>query len=321
MDSNTTENLNQQRQMRRKRVNRMKIEIILFIFGWILISMIAIIVLVVQVVQLNLRYDRLEEAVLYNSTGMDESEPVSEQTLPTESDMDNSGDNYGDVVTGIDSDDNMAQAGDIHKVYLTFDGGPNQNTEEILNVLAEYDTKATFFVIGTEDEQMLSLYQRIVNDGHTLGMHSYSNQYSEIYASREAFEADFNRISDLLYDTTGQQSLYYRFPGGSSNEISNVNMVELVQFLNQENVAYFDWNVSAGDAASDYTVEDVISNVTEGVVRYKTSVVLLHDGPNHSTTVEALGPLIEALRNMGAEILPIDENTKVIQYIQADSVN
>ena len=78
--------------------------------------------------------------------------------------------------------------------------------------------------------------------------------------------------------------------------------------------------MSAGDAAADYSVEDIVLNVTEGVSKYKTSVVLLHDGEDKSTTVEALGPLIEALLEMDAQILPIDENTKVIQYIKAESV-
>ena len=67
-------------------------------------------------------------------------------------------------------------------------------------------------------------------------------------------------------------------------------------------------------------LDDVVTNVTEGVKRYKTSVVLLHDGDDKSTTVEALESLIQKLQQMKAEILPIDENTKVIQYIKADSV-
>ena len=88
----------------------------------------------------------------------------------------------------------------------------------------------------------------------------------------------------------------------------------------EKQITYFDWNVSARDTASDYSAQDIVTNVTEGVSKYKTSVVLLHDGDDKSTTVEALGPLIEALQKMKAKILPIDENTNVIQYIKADSV-
>jgi peptidoglycan/xylan/chitin deacetylase (PgdA/CDA1 family) len=224
------------------------------------------------------------------------------------------------VVTGIDSPDNMAEEGDTHRVYLTFDGSPCTNTDSILDVLSDYGVKATFFVVGDDSDEAQEIYQRIVDEGHTLGMHSYSNQYSTIYASTEAFEEDLDRLSDYLLETTGVSSLYYRFPGGSSNEISNVSMAEFVHILNEKGITFYDWNVSAGDTSSDYTADDIVSNVTEGVEHYKTSVVLLHDGDNKSTTVEALGPLIEALQNMDAQILPIDENTNVIQYIKADSV-
>ena len=104
-------------------------------------------------------------------------------------------------------------------------------------------------------------------------------------------------------------------------------MAEFVRVLNEKGITYFDWNVSAGDTSSDYTVDDVVTNVTEGVKRYKTSVVLLHDGDDKSTTVEALEPLIQKLQQMKAEILPIDDlsspscnNTTEVLYLFTPSV-
>ena len=218
---------------------------------------------------------------------------------------------------GISEEENLASDGDIHKVYLTFEDGPSDNTEEILDILAQYDVKATFFVVGKEDEESKALYQRIVDEGHTLGMHSYSNKYSQIYQSDEAFEEDFERLRDELYQVTGVNSIYYRFPGGSSNQISNVPMSDFIHYLNEKGVIYYDWNISAGDAASNaYSSEEIVANVMDDVVKYKTSVVLLHDASDKSTTVDALAPLIEALNEMGAEILPIDEDTSVIQYVK-----
>ena len=206
-------------------------------------------------------------------------------------------------------------------VYLTFDDGPNRyTTPKVLDILKENNVKATFFVVGKEDEASAAIYQRIVDEGHTLGMHSYSNKYSLIYQSEDAFEADFHQLQDYLYEVTGEKSRYYRFPGGSSNQISNVPMSSLIRFLNSEDVVYYDWNVSAGDAANAaYTPEELVENVVSDVSKYKTSVVLLHDSEDRSTTVEAVGPLIEALQDMDAEILPIDEDTQVIQYVKADS--
>lgn len=307
-----------QQRLRRRRINRMKNIIIFTIVFWMIFSLLAIIILSVQIFLLNKRLDRYEAANLIDpGSGTEQAADGDAQADTQNGTMT---DDYSSVVKGIDSADNIAGDGDQHLVYLTFDCNPGSNTEAILDVLNEYQVKATFFVTGNASEEMKPIYQRIVNEGHTLGMHSYSNQYSTIYASTDAFHEDYTQISDYLYEVTGVRSNYYRFPGGSSNEISNVNMAEFVKILNQENVTYYDWNVSAGDASSDYTVEDVVSNVTNGIRKYKTSVVLLHDDEDRSTTAEALGPLIEALQTENAEILPIDENTYVIQYIKSDSV-
>lgn len=318
MSTKDSEALEQQRQ-RRNRINRMKTGIIVTIAVWMLVSLLAIILLTVQVARLSGQIRRLEKAGQAVSQTMQDTESTQvAESKTSESETQKSvSDN---VVTGIDSEDNMAKKGDTHKVYLTFDGGPDENTGKILDVLKKCGVKATFFVVGDDSEDMQPIYRRIVEEGHTLGMHSFSNKYSTIYASTEAFEQDYDKLSSYLKEVTGTDSLYYRFPGGSSNEISNVNMAEFVRVLNEKGITYFDWNVSAGDTSSDYTVEDVVTNVTEGVKRYKTSVVLLHDGDDKSTTAEALEPLIQKLQQMKAEILPIDENTKVIQYIKADSV-
>ena len=320
MSTKDSEALEQQRQ-RRNRSNRMKTGIIVTITVWMLVSLLAIILLTVQVARLSSHVKRLEKA---GQTTVSQNIPDSEnvQAADTESSgQETQKSAYDKVVTGIDSGDNMAKEGDAHKVYLTFDGGPDENTDKILDVLDKYGVKATFFVVGDDSKDMQEVYKRIVKDGHTLGMHSFSNKYSTIYASTEAFEQDFDKISSYLKDVTGVNSLYYRFPGGSSNLISNVPMDYFIHYLNTQGIIYYDWNVSAGDGASTaYTSEEIVENVTDDVVKYKTSVVLLHDGTDKSATVEALGPLIEALEGMGAQILPIDEYTQVIQYVKADTV-
>ena len=303
--------LEQQRQ-RRNRITRMKNVVIMVVAGWMVVSFLAIIILTAQVIYLNHRIDKLtvrnDNPIQEEMTEQDNTENMD---LQTESE---------NVSTDMDTEDNLAKKGDEHKVYLTFDGGPDENTNEILDVLAKYNVKATFFVIGSESDEMKAVYRRIVDEGHTLGMHSYSNSYSTIYSSSDSFEKDVTKLNAYLKKVTGEKSQYYRFPGGSNNEISNVDMSEFIHVLNEKKITYFDWNVSAGDSASDYSVQDIVTNVTEGVSKYKTSVVLLHDGDDKSTTVEALGPLIKALQKMKAKILPIDENTNVIQYIKADSV-
>ena len=314
MATNSNELSEQQR--RRQRINRIKTGIISTIAIWMLVSLVAIIILSVQVIKLNIQMDKLmkQEAVTDTSDLNKPGSESSEDSQTTEEDR------FTNIVTGIDTEDNFAVAGDTHYVYLTFNSVPGDNTNAILDVLAQHNVKATFFVVGTEDEAAKAIYQRIVNEGHTIGMHSYSNRYSSIYSSKDAFKKDYQKISDYIFELTGVRSRYYRFPGGSGNEISDINMAQFAHILNQEQIVYFDWNVSAGDAANGYTTQEVLENVLGGVSKYKTSVVLLHDGENKSTTVQALGTLIQSLKDQGAVVLPIDEDTKVIQYMKAESI-
>ena len=314
MSTKEAEVLEQQRQ-RRKRINKMKSAIIMTISIWMLVSFLAIIILTVQVIKLNSKFNKLELNNVSKNVGEISTEQQSE--IPNDESKTKE---ISNVVTGIDTDDNMADKNDNHNVYLTFDCELSENTEAILDVLKANNVKATFFISGDDTEECKDICKRIVDEGHTIGMHSYSNRYSTVYASEEAFENDLNQISKYIYDSTGNASKFYRFPGGSSNQISNVDMTEFVKILNKNNIIYFDWNVSAGDASGDYTVEDIVSNVTDGISKYKNSVVLLHDAPDKSTTAEAIEPLVKALQKQKANIMPIDENTYVVQYIKADSV-
>ncbi|HBV82328.1 MAG: polysaccharide deacetylase [Lachnospiraceae bacterium] len=204
---------------------------------------------------------------------------------------------------------------DIRRVYLTFDDGPSTNTDRILDILAQYGVKATFFVIGKNG--YTEQYQRIVKEGHTLGMHSYSHRYGEIYASLDAYKEDLTKLHDFLYELTGEDCNIVRFPGGSSNTISKVNMQELIHYLNQENMIYFDWNVSSGDASGENkNANQIAQNVLAQIDKYNNVVILFHDAAGKSTTVDALSEIIETiLASDNTVILPISEDTAKVQHL------
>lgn len=205
------------------------------------------------------------------------------------------------------------------KIYLTFDDGPSSNTDQILDILKDYDVKATFFVVGKTDERSVKAYQRIVEEGHTLAMHSYSHKYDEIYESKEAFARDLNSLQEYLYETTGVWPRIYRFPGGSSNTVSKVDMQELIEYLTDIGITYFDWNVASGDAVSrTLPAETIVNNCLSGIEKQKESVILMHDASNKGTTIEALPQIIEAIQEQGdAELLPITDETVPVQHIAA----
>lgn len=204
----------------------------------------------------------------------------------------------------------------IRKVYLTFDDGPSENTDEILDILAQYDVKATFFLVGKEGEMAEDAMRRIVEEGHTIGMHTYSHKYSRIYESVEAFAEDFLKLQEHIYSVTGVKSVYFRFPGGSSNEVSDTDIAELINWVHGQGIEYYDWNSSGDDAVGkSLDAETIVENCVRGIEKYNVFVVLLHDAKNKNATVEALPMLIEKIQAMeNTVILPITEYTVPIQH-------
>ncbi len=210
------------------------------------------------------------------------------------------------------------------RIYLTFDDGPSSNTNAILDILKEYDVKATFFVIGKTDEASKAVYQRIVAEGHTLGMHSYNHKYDEVYASKEGFIEDLTLLQEYLYEVTGIWPRYYRFPGGSSNTVSKVDMQQLISYLNEKNITYFDWNVASGDAISSYqSKETIVENCLMKLQEQSENMILLHDAAEKRSTVEALPEIISKIRLRGdACFLPITDETPKIQHLkQNETIN
>lgn len=206
----------------------------------------------------------------------------------------------------------------VRKVYLTFDDGPSSNTDNILDILDTYGVKATFFVTGKEGAKAEASYRRIVEEGHTLGMHSYTHDYSVIYASEEAFMEDMEKLQRYLYDVTGMQSTYIRFPGGSSNKVSDVDMRLLITDVHEAGMEYFDWNVSSQDASSKpLTKEEILDNCLNSIERFQNCIILMHDAGSKDSTVEALPELIEHIQAMEhTELLPITEDTVPVWHIK-----
>ena len=296
---------------RRGRVKRIKNFIVTFITAWILISMIAIVALTGKVISLQHQIDDLKGGAAPSG------DPKVSEAASSADFSDGDGDTTALMNYGQTAEENLAEAGDTLKVYLTFDDGPSANSDRILDILDDYGIKATFFVVGKEDEESKRIYKRIVDEGHTLAMHSYTHKYSYIYSSLDNFKEDLDRIQKLLLDVTGEKCDLYRFPGGSSNQVSNVDMAEYIKYVNDEGIRYLDWNVASGDATSaPVTADDLVENVMSDVVKYKTSVVLMHDADSKDATVEALPTLIEKLQAEGALILPVSDDTEMIQHIK-----
>lgn len=310
-------------QKRRKRIERMKRMIILLFLAATLLPILSGSILLHRVSRLEQEVVSMlgsdqdmktlissGEALMSNPnvdvgqlTGKDDSQPVAEPDA--------------DIGEDTQKEETAAQQ---KRVYLTFDDGPSIYTGQILDILKANDVKATFFVIAREDESYWPYYTRILEEGHTLGMHSYTHDYNQVYASLDSFETDVSSLSQFLYDRTGTYPTIYRFPGGSSNTVCNVSMKECIAYLNEQGITYYDWNALNGDAvSSELPPEKLVENIMNSVRQNNTSIVLMHDMQSRHTTVESLQPLIDTLKDEGYELLPIDEDTPLIQHIPYDT--
>ena len=189
-------------------------------------------------------------------------------------------------------------------IYLTFDDGPSYHTPRLLGILAKYNVKATFFVVGTAS---IGYIDDIYAGGHTVALHTDTHNFKSVYTSEESYFADLYAIQNKVYNATGVRSTLIRFPGGSSNTVSrNYNkgiMSRLVKAVEAQGFRYFDWNVDSYDAGGATTADQVFNNVVNGCKGNRWSVVLQHD--IHGFSVDAVERIIQWGLANGYTFLPL----------------
>lgn len=213
-----------------------------------------------------------------------------------------------------DADDTQAPEGttsfDPEKViYLTFDDGPWKYTAQLLDLLAKYDAKVTFFTTSAYPEYA-DLIKREAEEGHTVAIHTYSHQYKKIYASSTAYWNDFNAQKKVITDLTGEEPTLFRFPGGSSNTVSKFTpgiMTTLSKQATAKGLVYFDWNVSSGDAGKTTDSNTVLQNCKAGVQTIKDPVILCHDVKDF--TVKAMESFVPWAIENGYTFLPLTKDS------------
>ena len=182
---------------------------------------------------------------------------------------------------------NNANANLSKEVYITFDDGPTVYTEKILNILKNYDIKASFFVVGSNIKQNSAILKKIYKQGHTIGVHCYSHIYKQIYKDNYSFYNDLIKCINIINEILPYYNIkYYRFPGGSFGK--SKNFIDIVKSFNLEIV---DWNCISGDSEiKNITQDDVISTVKNTSLNKKRVILLLHD--NKKITAQTLESIL-----------------------------
>jgi len=190
---------------------------------------------------------------------------------------------------------------DTSSIALTFDDGPSQDTERILDILGEHNVSASFFMIGRQVETFPGIAQRVLAERHEIGNHSYSHPiylYQRAWTTREELE----RTQAVISATTGIRPRFARPPCGVRTPAYFAMARSLGLRTVQWDVAGFDWKRrSARQIATD-----VLNRVQAG------SIVLLHDGDSDGKqdrreTVAALPLIVEGLQEKGLHVAPLNE--------------
>lgn len=209
----------------------------------------------------------------------------------------------------------------IGTIYLTFDDGPSSEiTSQILDILKQKNVKATFFILDYEfGSEIEALVCREINEGHTVGIHGISHDYSKIYTSLENLVKNFTNLQEKIYKSTGYRATIIRFPGGSSNTVSEKYcpkiMTQAVEyFSNNTDFVYFDWNVDSDDAGKAKSIDTVYENVTTALRPNRGNVVLMHDSSSKKFTLGALEAIIDYGMEHGYEFKAITPDTPQVAH-------
>lgn len=202
-------------------------------------------------------------------------------------------------------------------IYLTFDDGPSQNTVRVLDILKQYNVKATFFV--NYQDNCDDIYKRIHSEGHAIGNHTYSHDFNSIYQSTSAFFEDYEKLNKYLYSLIGVTPDIMRFPGGSNNTIGGIGfMSQLSKEVKNRGIQYTDWNSLSGDAETVELVskEQLALKVETTAVGENKVIVLMHDASAKNTTPDALPTIIEYFKARGYVFASLTKEEYFIHFIE-----
>lgn len=183
-------------------------------------------------------------------------------------------------------------------VYLTFDDGPSaNNTPKILDILKQYNVKATFFLIGKNAEKNKELVKEEVTEGNMVGNHTYSHNMNYIYSDPKVFMSDVDRCEETLKSILGNNYdlKLVRFPGGSFGK----KLEPFREEAKRNGYRYVDWNDLTGDAERNGVPVSHLIGEVKKYANHDHLVVLMHDAAEKVTTVQALPQVIEYFRSQG----------------------
>lgn len=196
------------------------------------------------------------------------------------------------------------------KIFLTFDDGPGGKvTEEILNTLKENDVKATFFLIGELVEKHPDLVKRMNDEGHSIGVHTFTHERNKIYRNDASFLEENLKAQESIEKVIGKKVFSLRFPFGSNNSTYTLKR-SLVDSLHEQGFRIYDWTVDSTDALNPNLSPSSI--IQKSISNSDYIVLLMHCGYSNNNSAKALPSIIKHFKSAGYSFEVIDESTPEI---------
>ncbi len=191
--------------------------------------------------------------------------------------------------------------GEKKLLALTFDDGPDpEDTPKILDMLASFQVKATFFVIGSKASQHPDLLKREMEEGHEIANHTYTHHFFDRRSSAEKIDNEITKTQQVIRDITGKGPKLFRPPGGMFNDavLRHARKQGLQTIMWSWHQDTKDWS----RPGVQFIVKKVLNNVRNG------DIILLHDYVSgKSQTIQALEVILPALRKQGYEFVTVSE--------------
>ncbi|MGL4774268.1 MAG: polysaccharide deacetylase family protein [Clostridium sp.] len=202
------------------------------------------------------------------------------------------------------------------EIYLTFDDGPGGKvTEEVLDTLKSNDVKATFFLIGNQIKGQEALLKRMVNEGHSLGLHSMTHNRELLYSSNDGFINEMKQVQDKIYEATNVKTNILRFPFGCNNSTYRLKH-SLVDAIHNNGMRIYDWTLDSGDGANANASPSTF--IRKSCSSEKEHIVLLmHCGFINKNSAKSLDSIIKHYKSKGYTFKVItDETPEVYHFYQ-----
>lgn len=219
------------------------------------------------------------------------------------------------TIKASDLAEDLKEGANQKVVYLTFDDGPGGDTTiSVLDTLKKHNVPATFFVIGSQIKGQEETILRMKNEGHSIGLHSYSHNRNKLYNGNEGFLNEMLKDQQTLYEVTGEKYTILRFPFGCNNSTYRLNE-SLVSLLHKNNLKIYDWTTDSEDGAHPKANPSTILRKACDCKDDDTVTVLMHCSYVNANSAKALPGIIKFYKQKGYTFKAIDKNTPEVYKV------